>query len=295
VLLALAIQAGCVTIPVTSISAAGPSTPSATSRPSIAASRPAIERLPPLLLHLPGIGGKRSFDLAMVRGFVKGGFTGDVQIYDWTEGDSGIGALRAMERNKREARLIAAALLDRHVRDPSAKVYLTCHSGGAGLAVWALEDLPSDVMVQSIVFMSPALSPTYDLTRALRHVLGHAYVFSSLSDNLVLGYGTRVFGTIDGVQTDAAGRVGFQRPPSGDPEQYKKIVSLPYDPAWERYHNFGDHVGGMGRLFAQAVLAPLVRSGIVPIYTAAAPTTMPDAPRRFPVPATLPHLGRGPP
>ncbi len=211
--------------------------------------------------------------MGLVRGLVAGGFKGDVQIYDWTEGDSGIDALRSTARNHREARLIADRLIARRQADPADPIYLTCHSGGAGLAVWALEDLPPGFQVRSLLFMSPALSPTYDLSAALRHVAGQAYVFSSLDDKLILGYGTRVFGTIDGVKTDAAGRVGFARPATADPVQYRKLIAVPYNPAWSRYRNLGDHVGGMNRPFGQAVLAPLILSGVLP-----AATTMPVLP-----------------
>ncbi len=251
----------------TAISVATAGSDNSSSRPTtrpLPVTRPAVVRLPPLLLHLPGIGGKRSIDLSMVRGLVAGGFKGEVQIYDWTEGDSGIDALRNLDRNHHEAELIAAQLVARHAIDPTAPIYLTCHSGGAGLAVWTLADLPSDIRVKSVIFLAPALSPTYDLTAALKHVEGHAYVFSSLADNLVLGYGTRLFGTIDGVKTDAAGRVGFTRPPSGDAGQYAKLVPLPYTDQWFRYRNGGDHVGGMTRAFGQYVLAPLVRFGRLP-------------------------------
>ncbi len=245
-----------------------------TSEPILSESKSAAVHLPPLLLHLPGIGGRRSIDVALVNGFRQGGFKGDVQIYDWTHDDAGIDALRSLDRNKREATLIARSLVARHVLDPTAVVYLTCHSGGAGIAAWVLEDLPPGVQVRSVLFMSPALSPDYDLTAALRHVATHAYAFTSLSDTLILGYGTRVFGTIDGVKTDAAGRVGFRKPPAGDGEQYAKLVQLPYEADWVRYHNYGDHVGGMTRIFAATILAPLTLSGILP----ATPASRPSAP-----------------
>ena len=35
-----------------------------------------------------------------------------------------------------------------------------------GLAVWALEKLPDDVKVDTVLLMSSALSPTYDLSKA---------------------------------------------------------------------------------------------------------------------------------
>jgi hypothetical protein len=257
----------------------------ATTRPasstSVAAALPATRpatHLPPFLLHLPGIGGTRTLDEHMARGFVEAGFVGDIQIYDWTGGDEGLPALRNLARNHEQAKLIAAILVARHDRDPSSPIYLSSHSGGAGLAVWALEDLPPSVQVRTLLFMSPALSPSYDLTKALRHVAGHAYAFTSLADSFVLGIGTRTFGTIDGVQTDAAGRIGFKPPPTADPNQYAKLVQFPYRPQWLQLLDHGDHVGGMTRQFARQVLAPLVLSGTLPIEmpTPSSPATAPS-------------------
>ena len=88
---------------------------------------------------------------------------------------------------------------------------------------------------------------------------GKAYLYSSLKDELILGVGCRACGTMDGEKTDAAGRVGFVRPDTADATQYDKLVQTPYDPAWERYFNFGDHIGPMARPFAAVVLAPLLR------------------------------------
>ncbi len=263
------------------------------SRPAsqpAATANPVLSR--PLLLHLPGIGGLRSIDQSLVRGFVQGGFSGDVQIYDWTDGDGGIDALHNYNRNRREAQLIADRLVARHRADPHGKIFLTCHSGGAGLAVWALEDLPPDVGVDVLLFMSPALSPTYDLSRALRHVKGRAYVFTSLSDNLVLGYGTRLFGTIDGIKTDAAGRVGFVQPATANAEQYRKLIELPYQSTWTHYHNLGDHVGGMTRAFGMSVLTPLLLSGVLPITPTVVPIALPDMPHPLPLPTTVPDVDR---
>lgn len=227
--------------------------------------------LSPWLLHLPGIGGKRSIDLAMTRGFKQGGFNGEIEIYDWTENDTGLHALLAYDRNKKEAELIARKITERFDKDPQSPIYLTCHSGGGGLAVWALEDLPARVKITKLIMMSPALSPKYDLTKALEHVSGKAYVFSSMEDKLVLGTGCLLMGTIDGVKTEAAGKVGFVRPDTADAGQYAKLVPMPYNPQWVQFDDFGNHVGGMTRLFAESVLAPLVLSDKLPPM-AAAPT-----------------------
>ena len=226
--------------------------------------KPAVPILPPLLLHLPGIGGKRSIDVAMTRGFKQGGFTGEIEIYDWTEEDAGLRSLISTARNHKEAQLIADKITQRFDRDPLSPIYLTCHSGGGGIAIWALEDLPARVKIQTVVLMSPALSPTYDLTAALRHVSGKAYVFSSIDDVLVLGTGCQLLGTIDGVKTQAAGMVGFKMPATADAGQYAKLIPEPYNPAWIQYDDYGNHVGGMTHLFGQLVLAPLVLSGKLP-------------------------------
>jgi hypothetical protein len=248
-------------------------TPVASARPvgqSVAKASVPAPTLPPWLLHLPGIGGKRSIDVAMTRGFQQGGFAGQIDIYDWTEKDAGLHALIATERNHKEAKLIAQQITERFDKDPSAPIYITSHSGGGGLAVWALEDLPERVKINTLLMMSPALSPKYDLTKALSHVSGKAYVFSSLEDVLVLSTGCTMLGTIDGVKTPAAGFGGFVRPETGDAGQYAKLVPMPYNILWAQFDNMGNHVGGMTRLFARSVLAPLILSGKLPPGTESA-------------------------
>jgi pimeloyl-ACP methyl ester carboxylesterase len=230
--------------------------------PPVASAEPqALQR--PYLLHLPGIGGKRSIDRSLVGGLSEGGIDAEVEIYDWTCDDPGLDALLARERNDGQAQVVAD-MIERQARaDPHRPIYLTGHSGGAGIAVWALEKLPDDVRIDSLMLLAPALSPEYDLSTALAHVRGHCYVLFSEHDP-VLGLGTRLFGTIDGVKTEAAGRVGFARPAGADEEQYKKLVPIAYDPAWVRLRNIGDHIGPMMRPFARQILAPLLSTGILP-------------------------------
>jgi pimeloyl-ACP methyl ester carboxylesterase len=218
------------------------------------ATRPATHRY---LLHLPGIGGHRSIDDSLVRGLQLGGVDGEFEIYDWTGDDMGLKALVSRPRHTEQSRLIAARIADRFAAGPQDTIDLSGHSGGAGLAVWALEQLPQDVMVETVLLLAPALSPDYDLTAALKHVRGRLYVISSEHDPVLVA-GTRAFGTIDGVKTDSAGKVGFSRPSGGDPVQYRKLVPMPYDSDWARQGNFGDHIGPMMRPFAREVLAPLI-------------------------------------
>jgi hypothetical protein len=214
----------------------------------------------PWLLHIPGVSGESIVDHTLVHGLVDGDLHADIQIYDWTEHDPGVPALQAMERNKKEASKIAQKITEQFRAEPQRPIYLTCHSGGAGLAAWALEELPADVKIERALFLAPALSPEYDLSKALSHVTDRAYVLYSSADIVVLSVGTKTFGTIDGVYTEAAGVAGFKMPKhAADPAQYRKLIQLPYDSTWAQFGNFGSHIGPMATPFAAHVLVPLLQ------------------------------------
>jgi alpha-beta hydrolase superfamily lysophospholipase len=233
----------------------------------------AAETDKPLLLHIPGVGGHLIVDDLLTQGLRQGGLDATVQVYDWTGDRPGLPALMNYQRNQEEAAAIAQVIVQARRANPQRHIIMTCHSGGAGLAVWALEKLPDDVHVDSLLMIAPALSPEYDLTRALRSVNGSIYVFTSELDP-VLGMGTRTFGTIDRVKSDSAGRVGFTRPEGADPKQYDKLATFTYDSAWLSLGNAGDHIGAMSRPFARKVLAPLLLTGRLPkIVPASQPAT----------------------
>jgi pimeloyl-ACP methyl ester carboxylesterase len=263
-----AFLAGVLVLSIASIVRAAPAT-MPTSRPTDADIQAEIRRPGPLLLHLPGIDGPRWCDWRMISGLKDGGVAANFVIYDWTENDPGLDALEAQPRNDLEAAKISG-MIAAHARvDPASPILITGHSGGCALAVWALEKLPADVHVQTVVLLAPALSPQYDLSRALSHVTGKMYAFTSLYDSLVLYTGTRTFGTMDGVLSESAGYSGFVRPPAGDLQLYGKLIQKPYDPAWEKYGDFGGHLGATSRQFSKAILAPLLKDP-------ADPTTRPS-------------------
>jgi hypothetical protein len=232
----------------------------------------------PWFLHLNGIGGERVVDHTLISGLRAGGFEADYQIYDWTGGDIGITALQQRERHPAEARKVADLIIKQYQAHPTTPVYLSCHSGGTAIMTWALELLPDDVKVESVFMFAPALSPQYDLSKALRHVKQKLYVFSSPHDFVVLGHGTRMFGTMDGVRCDAAGLNGFVQPKACDAEQYKKLVPQPYQRGWAlRYGNVGSHICGMRTKFVRDYVAKILMTGQIPSDddTAAKSTTRP--------------------
>lgn len=210
------------------------------------------------LLHLPGIGGEMSIDRSLIRGLKEGGWEGPTKIYDWTEHDPGIDALHARKRNDREAQIVADMIEQKLKEDPKLQITLTSHSGGTGIAVWALEKLPPGMHVRTLVLLASALSPEYDLSEALKHVSGNAYVYYSENDTLVLGAGTQMFGTMDGKKSVAAGLVGFKMSTDADKAQYEKLVQRPWIKEWMVFENAGSHIGCMSRPFVKQVLAPVL-------------------------------------
>ena len=77
---------------------------------------------------------------------------------------------------------------DTRPSQPSDPVFLVAKSGGAGVAVKALELLDEET-VERVVLLAPALSPGYDLTAALRAVRREIVVFWSPLDVVILGRG----------------------------------------------------------------------------------------------------------
>jgi hypothetical protein len=222
---------------------------------------------PPLVIHATGIGGHMAIDDHLVAGlkdgFQEAGEQAEFQIDDWTGPDRGLIALGQVQRHQEQSTLLSQRIADAVHADPRRRIIITSHSAGCGIAVWALEKLPSDVKIDQLVMMQSALSPTYDLSKALSHVK-HAYSFYSANDEAVLGAGTRMMGTVDRVHTDAAGRVGYTRPELADAKQYAKLDQFPYEDSWMKYDDIGDHIGPMTYPFARFMIAPLLLNGKLP-------------------------------
>jgi len=218
------------------------------------------------LLHLNGIGGERLCDQTLIDGLKQGGLHAEFDLYDWTAGKNGIAALLGQDQHKEQSRKIADRLTAYARAHPQTPIYLTSHSGGCALAAWALELLPDNGQVEAVVMFAPALSPDYDLSRALRHVKRKLYVFPSIYDQVVLGAGTKLFGTMDGKLVEAAGLGGFTQPPTADRRQYAKLDQHPYHLRWMlRYGNTGSHIGALRTTFSAEYVAPLLWNGIAPV------------------------------
>src|SRR6185437_17133914 len=131
------------------------------------------------LLHLPGISGRRWVDDQLALGFRDAGYAGVLQMYDWTGNAAGLGALHAYQRNQIEAQKVADFIVENFRKQPGMHIILTGHSGGTGIIIWALEKLPTDVKVDKVILLASALSPEYDLSKALAHVRDACFSFCS--------------------------------------------------------------------------------------------------------------------
>jgi pimeloyl-ACP methyl ester carboxylesterase len=241
-----------------------------------------------LVVVLSGIEGPGPFTKGITEGLKAGGVEWTIQVYDWSVG-SPMGwpvHLADLQRNLTYARRLARLLGQYRREHPDAPIYIIGHSGGGGLGVMALEALAADVQIDGAVLLAPALSPTYDLRPAMRHVSRAIYNYHSRLDLGFLKAGTTVFGTVDRVHSAAAGAVGFTVPPGLSPPDQQlyadKLRQIPWTTDMRQAGHYGGHLGWAGQRFIKTYLAPLLlgtasdpESPLTP-----QPTSQPHKPRR---------------
>jgi len=163
-----------------------------------------------LVWMFPGVGGGRWSLEGAHRAFVDAGVQADYRFHKWHGPPLDVlGHLTHYEANRAQAVEVAGQIVAYRKQHATARIDLVGYSGGGGIAVLVAEELPEDIGLRNVLLVQPALSPSYDLTRALRRVDGRLVNFYSPYDWLILGWGTQTFGTIDRCDTAAAGKVGF--------------------------------------------------------------------------------------
>lgn len=217
-----------------------------------------------LILILPGIEGTSPLNQNIARGLHDGGVSSAIEIHDWTTGIPGnfLINLANLERNREEAWKLARRIVRYQQRWPNRPVFLIGHSGGGGIAVLALENLPERNKVDWAILLAPALSADYDLSKALRRSRHGIMNLYSDKDVGLLKVGTTIFGPIDREFGISAGAAGFQEP--ADLSETERLLYQRYlrQVRWrehmKRYGADGSHFGWASRRFAREYLAPLI-------------------------------------
>ncbi len=219
------------------------------------------------VIVLPGVEGESYWNANIAKGLNEGGVHAAIEVYDWVPLGAALVAPLTMtmeNRNRSEARKVARKIMDYQDNHPGRPVHLIGHSGGGGIAVYVLEALPMNRKINSAILLAPAISPTYNLIRAMKRTEAGIWNYWSPQDVGFLRGGTTLVGTIDREHTSAAGAVGFQMPWGLDQEGRQfyadKLHQQRYNRQMADSGHRGGHFGWAGRSFVRDWLAPVILS-----------------------------------
>ncbi|MCK4660786.1 MAG: hypothetical protein KAV82_14800 [Phycisphaerae bacterium] len=206
------------------------------------------------------------------RGLKQAGYRGDVEVFLWTMTLNPL----ADQLNYLGARMRAAKLADRiaryHRKYPHNKINLIALSAGTGVATWAIEKLPSDVKIDTLVLLGSSLSHDYDMTKVLDHMAGKIYAYYSPHDTVLQA--VKIIGTIDQKRgVDSIGLVGLQ-PVHG---HGNRIVNIAWSRRWLKLGWAGAHTDCTNQVFVRYEIAPRLLPSASTQVAAAAPFDAQDS------------------
>ena len=187
----------------------------------------------------------------------------------WETGDGLTADQEASVKYKRSEALGASGHIEKYVAAyPDKPMELLGFSAGTAMAIFALENLKPETMVDNVVLLGASISHDYDLTEALRHVRGKLYIYTSEHDKMV-GFFMKFTGTTDRKQDDpGAGIHGFVLPPNASEETRKlyaeKIVTIKWTKELAKDGDYGHHFDNIKMEFIRDHVAPLLMGGTVP-------------------------------
>lgn len=154
--------------------------------------------------------------------------------------------------------------IEKHLRDhPEADVHLIGLSAGTAVVLNAIEQLPADVKVSNVVLLSSSASSQRDLTKIMQRVSGSLYNTVSRRDSILSALTVNA----DGGEGRPAGAVGFRRPRGarrpGSDLAYRRVINLPWKPAYLAYDWDGGHTRVTSSKFIRSVIAPRLKSNDV--------------------------------
>lgn len=215
------------------------------------------------LFILDGVGGFQIAPLAIRKALRALGSDLGTVVYCWQYGLMGEiwTDLCWLRRNRVMGAKLARKLLAFRRSHPKTAIHMIAVSGGAGIAVFALETLRGRRLIDTLILASPALSPGYNLGPALRCV-ERGYAWISRKDTGILGLGTTIFGTTDRRHCGAAGQVGFRLPPDvkePDRQAYRRFRELHWTEELTSLGHRGGHSGYVAVPFLKRHLLPTLQ------------------------------------
>ena len=211
----------------------------------------------PIVIFLDGA-GHFGYAGKVKRGLRQGGYEGRFEEFGWSSFLAPVDHLLIARAGGRAAAL--ARKIERiRESDPEGPIHLIGLSAGTAVLAAALEQLNDGVMVDNVVLLSSSISARRDLRRVLGHVRGHLYVTVSLRDRMLAVMSVNA----DGGPGPPAGRTGVLTPRAldrSDRTPYRKVVNLPWRPAYAGFGWNGGHTGVTSPKFIEAVLLPRLRS-----------------------------------
>lgn len=190
-----------------------------------------------------GVGGWDVLACSAAVALPRAGLTHEIREFVWTHGwGQWLKDLQDSRYLQKKAQELAAEIMRVRQQDPHRPIFLLAKSGGTGLALLAAELLPPATLTR-IVLLSAAVSPEYDLRKALAATQKEIVSYYSPYDVFILDWGTRQFGTIDRVYGPSAGYCGFQVPADLDDAGralYSRLVQV----RWGRHMIRDGYAGG---------------------------------------------------
>jgi hypothetical protein len=224
------------------------------------------------IYYLDGAGGgtaKKNWSEGVKDGVLAAGYRGAGEMFSW---ETGQGMIKDQEesvaRGRAKAKELALEIQKREAAYPNAPVELLGFSAGTAIAIFALEALPESVKVQNVVLLGASISRDYDLTKALKHVRGHFYVYTSTHDEMV-GFLMKFTGSADRKRNDPGADItGFVLPAGANAATRKlyaqKIVTIKWTKELEADGDYGHHFDNIKMAFIRDHVAPLLMGRTVP-------------------------------
>jgi pimeloyl-ACP methyl ester carboxylesterase len=217
--------------------------------------------------YLDGAGGGgalTNWGRGVQAGLEAAGYSGAFENHVWQTGFGVAADQSASVAYKRTRAQEMADEIGQYMSEhPNAPVNLIGLSAGTAVAVFTLEQLPSDRRVDNVVLLGSSLSRHYDLSKALRHVKNRMYVFTSEKD-AVLKFAVSAAGTADRrfCGACAAGLHGFHVPAeqSADAARlYGKLENIAWREDFGGAGNLGGHTDATNAAFVRSYIAPLLK------------------------------------